>query len=95
MSIHPLKKGKILYHASKVFFETYQDNISSVDAIVSFVVDVASLDFLDDVGLASIYARGALSNSSFSSFMRPPRAGMHTKRSASTSEYERHEFQKY
>ena len=50
-----------------------------------FVVDLTFLDFLDDVGLASIYAREALSNSSFSTFMRPPRAGMHTNSSASTS----------
>ena len=27
--------------------------------------------------------------------MRPPRAGMHTRRSALTSQYERNEFQKY
>ena len=34
------------------------------------------LDFLADVGIASIYTREGFSNSSISTLMRPPRAGI-------------------
>ena len=70
-------------------------NISCFDAIVGFCCIFYFLGFLlIDVGIASIYARPGFSNSSISTFMWSPRAGMHTKRSASTSWYERNEFQK-
>ena len=50
---------------------------------------------LADVGIASMYAQGGFSNSTISTFMRPPRAGMYTNRSASMSQYEKNQYQKY
>ena len=66
--------------------QTYEDRKARREAeIAGLEEDLTLLEFFADVRRASIYARENFSNSSISSFMRPPRAGMQTTRSASTS----------
>ena len=54
----------------------------------NFFLGLTFLDFFDDVGITSPYAQDGFPKSSNSNIMRPPRTGMHTNSSASTSSHQ-------
>lgn len=77
---------KVKAHVYNIFLNTYQDVLDHVQTyqflipLLFLVADLEFMNLLDDVGIAGTYTREALSNSSISICMRPPRAGKHTKK---------------
>ena len=83
----PHNKYENLYNVISFYIETYQNTISEHIKSWYHYYLCCSFDqshFSGNAGMASNYQKG-FSNSSFAMLLRPPRAGMHTKMSASTS----------